>query len=779
MARARTPRVLVGSIVAFAVGAAAANALAFQEVVGPVTTHPAPPPEPPIHPRPPHPPREPIWIVPQIDARRVRERPVHINEVTTNVVIKDQHASTTLDLTLHNPSNFPQEARLVIPVPDGVTVRSMEWDGVGPEPTARVLPRDEARSIYDSIVRSMRDPALMEFVGYNLVQSSVFPLQPGASQHLKMTYEQVLVADGQRIDYVLPRSDAAATGDTKWTVNLTLESKQPILTVYSPSHELETKREGPGRVVVKIAGANNAQIARGAFRVSYLCEKPDTADLAASFFAYPDPSLGDGKGGYFLLLAAPPATQTKEERVAREVIIVLDRSGSMRGEKIEQAKAAATQVVNGLSDGEFFNIIDYSDAINSFSSAPVKKDKESAAKAAAYIARLEAQGGTNIHDAILEALRVKPTAPMPIVLFLTDGLPTVGERNEVKIREAAKKGNEFKRRIFTFGVGFDVNAPLLSHMAGASRAASTVVLPSEDFEVKVSQVFRRLKGPQLAFPKLVQSDTAKTKLREFLPRDLPDVFEGDQILILGQYNGVEPVDVRLTGDHASGTRDYTVRFDPTSATTRNGHVPRLWASAKIAMLIDEIRQAGSEGGVGDSRMKELTDEIVALSTKWGVLTEYTAFLATEGAERVPGQQLHGFIGGATRETLLRRAVESRTGSGGVSQQANIQNLADAAAPAASKAVAWKDADMQTVNVDEKLLYCNGQTLYRRQNRWVDALLLAKETEKPDREVEFGTDAYFKLADALAAEGRQNLLAQEGEILVLCQGERVLVKGPTP
>ena len=162
------------------------------------------------------------------------------------------------------------------------------------------------------------------------------------------------------------------------------------------------------------------------------------------------------------------------------MIIVIDRSGSMRDKKLDQAREAAIEVLAGLRMGESFNIIDYSDTIAQFSKAPVVKTIETMAEARGYLKGLKAEGGTNIHGALNEAVRQPVTdGALPMVLFLTDGLATSGNTSEISIRNDTAKANTNKRRIFTFGVGFDVNAPLLDKLAETSRGASINVLPNE------------------------------------------------------------------------------------------------------------------------------------------------------------------------------------------------------------------------------------------------------------------------------------------------------------
>ncbi|MGH7130304.1 MAG: vWA domain-containing protein, partial [Planctomycetaceae bacterium] len=328
----------------------------------------------------------------------------------------------------------------------------------------------------------MRDPALLEFAGLNLIKSSVFPLEPNGTQKVRITYEHLLPAVGDRVDYVLPRTESVDY-HVPWTINVRIKSKQPVSTVYSPSHPIETQRQSANVVSARLS--TSAQGDPGSFRLSYLV---DRGEMAASLFTYPDAS---GDGGYFLLLAGLPAEAKPEDQgIQREVTLVIDRSGSMNGEKIEQARQAALQVVAGLNDGERFNLITYSDSVDLFSAEPVVKDPNTEQAAREYISRITARGGTNLHDALLQSLQPRPAeGTLPLVLFLTDGLPTVGQTSEVAIREVASKSNPHDRRVFTFGVGVDVNTPLLEGIATATRAKATFVLPGDGVEVKVGDVF--------------------------------------------------------------------------------------------------------------------------------------------------------------------------------------------------------------------------------------------------------------------------------------------------
>jgi Ca-activated chloride channel family protein len=695
-----------------------------------------------------------------------------VKEVTVGVVIVEQVATTTMDIVLVNPTRRRLEAELIMPVPAGAAIRGFTFAGAASEPTAELLTKEEARRIYDQIVRRLRDPAILEFVGNDLVRSSVFPVEPGGTQTLRLTYEHLLEANGDRVDYVLPRSESVDY-NVPWNVSVRIKSKAPVSTVYSPSHTLETVRTSDNIVSAKIAAGATTE--PGAFRLSYLLEHDG---LTASLLAYPDPTMG---GGYFLLLAGLPASPHRgvdAPAIKREVTLVLDRSGSMQGDKLDQVREAALQILAGLEPGEAFNIIAYNEVVDLFAKQPVIKSKETVEAARTYLGSINARGGTNIHDALLEALRQKPTEGMlPIVLFLTDGLPTIGQTSEVAIRNVATQANLHTRRVFTFGVGLDVNTPLLEKIAYETRATATFVLPKEDVEVKVAQVFKSLYGPVLANPVLevlgLDGKPAPGRVRDLAPGRLPDLFEGDQLVVLGQYLGETPLTFVVSGNYLGRQRTFQFTFGLDNATTKNAFVPRLWASRKIALLIDAIRELGADGGAhdpsNDPKLKELVDEIVRLSTKFGILTEYTAFLAREGTNLADADQV-------LREAVYNfssRAMETRTGLGSYNQSTNLAfqrtqtNLVHRNN--------FYDQNMERVAITS-VQQVNDLAFFQRGNRWIDSRIADRERNvTPDRVIKIGSDEFKDLVRELANENRQGAVSLPGEIMLEVGGETVLVE----
>ncbi len=700
-----------------------------------------------------------------------RTVPVEIEAVTVSVAALGPAATTTMDVSLRNPAGAAAEAVLLLPVPDGAVVRAFDFQGASAEPTASILPREEARRTYESIVRRAQDPALLEFAGATLLRSSVFPVPASGTQRVRVVFEHLLAVDGARTDLLLPRSETAAPG-ARWTIEVDVKSALPLATAYSPSHAVETTRASDRHLRVRVSG--EAAAAPGPFRLSWLAAGDAPA---ASLFAYPDPARG---GGHFLLLAGlPPHAASAATAVRREVTVVLDRSGSMSGGKLDQAREAALQVIEGLDEGEWFNVLDYSDSVARMAPTALRRDGDSLARARAYLASLRPSGGTNLHDALAEALApATREGSLPLVLFLTDGLPTVGRTRETDIRGLAESGNPHRRRVFTFGVGADVNAPLLDRVAEVTRAAATYVLPGESVEAKVGETFRRLRGPVLASGSVVALDGG-AELLDLEPARLPDLFEGDSLVLLGRWRGTGPLRLRLAGDYLGTPRAFQWSFDLASASTRNGFVPRLWASRRIACLVDRIRQDGADPAATTAAPtpahREIVQEIVHLSREFGVLTEYTAFFAAEGTDLSDGAALLAQAG----RNLQDRAVATRSGAAGVNQSLNY--AAQSRQQVLNASNAYVDENLRRVEI-AGVAQVSDRAFYRRGEDWVDARVLDRPAgAAPPRAVAFGSEEHLGLVRALVAEGRASTAALRGGIVLDVGGEvvRLLPPAATP
>jgi Ca-activated chloride channel family protein len=739
---------------------------------------------------------------------RVRGVITQIKAVDVSVRITDAIATTEMKIVVENHGSTTTQARLVLPVPDGATIGTFGIDGIGDEPTAELLPREEATRRYNEIVRSMTDPGLLEFVGSSMIQSSVFPVEPGGQRTMTIAYEQSLDAHSGRVEYVLPRSASLASNAVKWNIDIEVESSGVMGPVFSPSHPIVTKPVTDTLMRVGVPVLDEP----GAFRLYAMLGSTNTATA----LLYPDEA--DDGSGYFMYVADAPEIDNSNldglaDRIMREVTIVIDRSGSMGGEKIAQAQESAKQIVYGMSMGEYVRVIDYSSDVRSFSDSSVQLTPESVKQIVAYIDNIRSNGGTNLHGALMEALKATPaTNTLPMVIFLTDGLATVGTTGESEIRKDAQNANTSNRRVFTFGVGYDVNAPLLDGLAIDTKAESTFVLPGEDVEMKVGQVFDKLDGPVMIDPYFgiwhADYGNQLPKLTMVEPRELGDLFAGSRVVVLGRYEGlsegssqiwVMPEDERMKMETIiSGQRfwpgNFSVMFAEFSGeheSQQHAFVSRLWAQERINMLINEIRLAGADGS---EPSQELVDEIVRLSLEHGIMTEYTAFLADEtmGLADAASRESYGYA-----RTQMDESNQQRSGQAAVSQSENRKNQDNQNASkfmgsiqgtespyAGGKAQStgniasnqyWDDS-MNQIRVQTVQRGLKG-TMYRKSTQWVDPMLGEVADQEPEVVVEFDTEDYWMLIEDLVKQDRQWILSNRGEVYFLNHGKRVLVKNP--
>lgn len=699
--------------------------------------------------------------------------PVEVRRIDAAVDLKDQVGHTSLTITFFNPAGHQQEGGVLLPVPAGAGLKSFAMEGGGKELKADILPVQKAREIYNQIVAQSKDPAILEFAGYGAVSSSVFPIPPRSECRLRIVYEELLQEESSRIDYVLPRSESHDCR-VKWSVDANWEVKGGVATTYSPSHEISPVKTDKG---VHVSLKKNME--PGPFRLSVLRRRKKAA--AASFLTHHGEKNGEG---YFLLLMAAPDRKRNARPLRREVTLVIDRSGSMAGEKMDQVRTAALQIVEGLEDGEYFNLITYNEGVDLFSSKPVLSDRGSKVRARKFIREIRVSGGTNI-DGALKAAISQPVREgvVPMVLFLTDGLPTIGETSERKIREKVRLLNSGQRRIFTFGVGVDVNTPLLSSLADDSRALPTYVLPGETVEVKVASVFRKLRGPVLGFPELKvftrEGKQASHLVSDLVPGRLPDFFAGDQVIVTGRYRGAEPLEFRITGHDGTARRTLALPFKAGSG--RNPFVPRLWAMRRIGVLTSALRDLGAEssppnpgaGGVDrdDPRVRELVDEIVRLSTEYGVLSEYTAFLALEGEVFSSRKKRVS----RAAENYDRRALKTRSGASSVNQDLNLWSQRQSESLNRRNYYVDEELNLQEI---ENVAQCADMTFFRRGSQWVDARLAAQEEEgegAPAREIKIGSKEFNQLVDRLVRKQRQSCLALGRNLELVVDGVRYQIK----
>jgi Ca-activated chloride channel family protein len=719
-------------------------------------------------------------IVPQSRSygfSRLNEPAIRIANAKADIEISDDlTAETTLIIYLDNMSTTEQSVELVVPVPDGITDRDLH---IGPEATpmiAQILTKAEATLLLGQMVVDVNDPALMEFIDTSLIRSESFYVAAGATTTVSLTYKHTLHIDGNRVDYLLPRTEWVLYR-VPWEITVRINADQTISTIYSPSHKLDIQRDG--RDSATVTTVNESSTMTGPFRLYYLLE--DAQGFTCSVLSYP---ASEFDGGYFLFLAGLPTEVERDEYdIKRELTLVLDRSGSMRGVKIEQVKQAARLVISGLAEGEAFNLITYNADIDMFNNEPLIKNQSTVEAAFNYLDPITATGNTNLYGALETALLQEPTEGfLPLILFLTDGLPTTGERREVHIRDLVLSSNPSYRRVFTLGVGYDLNAPLLDGLAEYSLGQSIFVRPEEDVEAAILEVFSTISQP-LFTDLTIHSVSAEEfpgvrRAYNVLPFNIADQFQADQLVLIGEYLGQEPFLFEIRGNYRNQVQSFFCPIDPQEASLQHGFIPRLWSSRFAAQVINEIRQMGADPELTkyNQRLWDLSVAMVNVSLSYGILTEYTAFFGDGSVELLNYSDLL-FYGWTD---LFNRAVKAREGISAVNQSLNLGILK-------SQDVLNRDNLYLDRNMDEvrttTIQHINDATLYYHYGEgiWMDnQLLLPPEDPNAPVEivvVEFGSPEFMELADRLALQGRQGFLGMPQHITLWESGNIVKVKMP--
>jgi Ca-activated chloride channel family protein len=582
------------------------------------------------------------------------------------VVIEDQVVTTHVDQVFRNDNDWQVEGTYIFPIPEGASINEfILW--MDNEPVkGKILTREEAREIYEDIVRNMRDPALLEYINRGAVQASIFPIPPGGETRIELEYNEVLTADNGLIHYRYPLNTEKFSTQPleEVSVSVQVESNVPVKAVYSPSHNVSIDRESEYEFLVGYEAYD--VIPDTDFDLFYSISEED---FGLNLISYRDP-YDEDPDGFFMLLAAPNVEVDPDELIAKDVILVLDRSGSMEGKKFQQAQDALNYVLEHLNSKDQFNIIAFSTGTRAYAST--LRPAAEAPEAIRWVDSLSAEGSTDINLALLEAVDLVDNQRPAMVIFLTDGLPTEGVTDTKAILRNLSEASPQNVRLFAFGVGYDVDTILLDTLAQDHSGMTTYVTPDQAIDESVSGFYAKVNDPVLTD---IELDFGDIIVYDVHPDPLPDLFAGTQLVIVGRYktDGVETVG--LTGIVNGRLTSFEYPEQIFTASGGQEFLPRLWATRKIGSLLNQVRLYGPE--------EEIIDQIVRLSIRYGIITEYTSFLITEpNALGDAAQEI--IVEGEYEEAL--EAPPSVSGMDAVERAAGANEImgAEIAAPAPSE-----------------------------------------------------------------------------------------------
>ena len=628
-----------------------------------------------------------------------------------DVTIQDQVAVTHVDQVFYNPNDWTVEGVYVFPIPvNAVVTNFVLW--VDGEPIqGEILNADAAREWYEEIVQEMRDPALLEYAGRGAVKMSIYPIPPQGERRIELEYSETLQKDNGLVRYQYPlnteKFSLQPIEDVSISVNVS--SSDPVRAMYSPSHRVDVVR------------TDDFHLHAGYEQSNVLPDK----DFVLLY------SVGDGTGlhlltykegelddGFFLLFLAP-GLDVHTEQVSKDVILVLDRSGSMDGEKFQQAQTALKYILTHLNEGDRFNVIAFSTSLEMY--APRLQAASAAGDASKWVEGLGAAGSTDINRALLEAASLADAERPTYLIFLTDGLATEGVvDNDDILRNFANAAKE-NIRLFAFGVGYDVDTYLLDNLAQEHSGTSAYVLPGERLDEKIMDFYAKISTPVLTDLEL---DFGKVSVYDVYPNPLPDLFAGSQLILVGRYRQDAVTDIVVSG-FANGEK-HTFLYKSQNFTASHAEtldvIPKIWATRKIGYLLNLIRLNGPE--------QEIVDSIVSLSIRYGIVTPYTSFLVTDqqplgeaARERIAEEEMSTLQMEAGLPTFGKEAVEKAAEQGAM---VNADSVVDAPA--------------EVVQIIKNI---GAKTYIYNQGVWYDT---AYDPEKMETtKVAFLSKAYFELS----------------------------------
>ncbi|MFL5322314.1 MAG: VIT domain-containing protein [Myxococcaceae bacterium] len=719
-------------------------------------------------------------------------RPLAIKSQRVNTTIQDGTAVTRVEQTFLNEGPSQLEAYYVFPMPKGAALSEFYLWINGKKTKAEILEKEKATSIYEGIVRRLQDPGLLEYVDTDVFRVRVFPVPARGEQKIELAFSQVLefsnglyryhyplgaTGKGQAPDWRVVTGNAR--GDFTFTANIA--TKSPLRAIYSPTHNVYISRKGEVQAVVGMEEGTGADLTKDLDLYFSVSDKA----VGLNLLTY---RVGD-EPGYFIALISPKTEVQANEVSAKRVTFVIDTSGSMQGDRMRIAKDALKYCVTRLNPQDTFNIVRFSTDVEPLFQTLQTASKENVDKAVRFVSSMEALGGTAIDEALVRGLADnKGDSSNPhLLIFITDGQPTVGDTDEAVIASHAKEARKNNTRLFTFGVGEDLNARLLDRLAAEGNGASDFVRDGKEFETNVSGFYDKVSHPVLAD---VSLDLSSMEAYDVYPRKLPDLFKGTQLVVMGRFRKPGDAKVVLAGslNGAKKTFEYGTTLDPQSK--RDEFIPRLWAIRKVGFLLEEIRLRGER--------PELREEVTALGKKFGIVTPYTSYLVVEdqpmnvAQNRPPNpppvfhpwEESRGGLkgsasgGGSADDSFdkvfgapKKKADSAPMGAPMVAPADTMSTSEGKQAVAVSRATKQMKEEEKSASADEPVRVASGKTFVYRNGVWTDSEAVSNPGTQ--LKIKFLSKAYFALLDA-KPELKAALSLGDHVVVMIARGKSIAI-----
>lgn len=660
-------------------------------------------------------------------------------QLLVQVDINCMMAHTKIEQVFINNTNSRLEGYFYFPVPKGSVISNFSMDVNGVMTQAELLDAGKARDIYEDIVRSMKDPALLEYAGQDLFRVRIFPIEPKSTKEIHISYRENVQSDNKTYMYRFPMNTKkyASAPLKKAEINIDVKCTEELKNVFSPTHDVAVTRNKNKEA--KIRYTADDIMPDTDFKVYY---QTGASVLGASCLSYKNPQ-DEG----FFYLDIHPGLMKDENVLPKDITFVLDVSGSMNGEKMTQAKNALSYCIKNLNPADRFEIIRFSTEAKPLFGKRMAVNEDSKTTALQFIQSLKAVGGTNMDEALNMALKEKTESNRPsMIMFITDGKPTIGETEENALLKKISYANKGKHRVFTLGIGHDLNARLLDLITEDGKGYRAYIGEGEDIESEVSSFFQKVNSP-VASDITIRFENS-TQVSGVFPKQIPDLFRGESITLFGRFMQPGKNNLIIEGTVNGSKKSFTLPVELKEGR-ENEFIAPLWASRHVGYLLEQIRLHGET--------KELKDEVVLLAREYGIITPYTSYLIIEDERQQVEQRnmtLPIFSSRADVDELREKTKKDYTqmkngeGEGAIQSSVQIQDLNRATTISQSKksnstmSITGKSGN--TTNIAEETKQIGGRAWYNTNGTWVD-IKTQNQKYASKIQIKFGSKEYFEFS----------------------------------
>jgi len=541
-----------------------------------------------------------------------------IKTFDATAMIENQVATTTVDQVFHNSLTANVESTFIFPLPEGAVITEMAYWFNGKKYTASIRVKEEAQKMYDQKIRKFIDPALLQYFGDNVFKLNIAPIAPNTDVRFTITYIEYLPYEYGKIQYsfLLKTTGLSPIPLERVSLNIRTKTTSTIREIVSQSHG-----NTPENKVTKISdreysiiyGDENFLPDRD-YTLQFEYQRDGVEMNVVTYNPLASDSIGTD--GYFATCIIPPDSLTASLGESRTIVFTADVSSSMEGERIEKLKQALYEFLKRLQSNDNFNVVVFSTNVIMFQPTIVKATSENIEKARQFVYSIGAAGLTNIDEALKATINLDfKEGENNSTIFITDGMPSWGELDIEKIINTSKELNKGKTRIYVYGIGNEPSKEFLKELAAVNGGYAMFITNTDSMSIIVQNHLERISRPVLTDLSIEYGDLP---IYDAYPQKLPDLFYGNQITQVGRFKQGGDYTVLLKGKirNEPFVLSKVISF---ASQQGNKSVSRIWAKTKIDFLLQEIGKYGEK--------KELVNAVIDLSTRFNILTKYTALYA--------------------------------------------------------------------------------------------------------------------------------------------------------